>query len=169
MKLISTTGVIASKSNCPTAGESLGTSCSVYTVPAVDASGTVWQVSVELHTYTDGNCGTYSESGHPEHGVCGFPPYGWATEFSPQYIYIPDIAWSHPANPQVGQTAHPPTQYLESYGITTVTGWPQTYQTGWQLSVGQEITTVYGQDGWRLIIYYSGNGQWSATENDLTP
>jgi hypothetical protein len=168
LKLISTTGVIASKNNCPAAGQFLFSTCS--NVTAVDASGTSWEVGAPAQAFTDGNCGYTLTVGQPNYGECGFPPSGWSVNYQPSYITVDPIYWSHPNNPQAGQLAYAGGQFVYSSSNTYVTNWPETYTAGWARSDNELLYEVTGIDGWRIQIRFTQFNNWySAIEDDLTP
>ena len=168
MKLISTTGVIASKNNCPAAGQFLYSSCA--TVTAVDAAGISWSVGAPAQVYTNGNCGTNVMVGSPINGECSFPPNGWAVSYYPLYLTVDPIYWSHPSNPLAGQLAYAGGQFLYTYGITTYTNYPETYSTGWVRTDQELLHEVTGMDGWRIQIRFTAwNNYYSSVEDDLTP
>lgn len=166
-KFFSIAGIAHSSSGCPQAGTVLSESC--VTVFAQDVSGTNQQTFVKEYTVANGSCGTYTIQDPLVEGVCGHPPSGWAISYSPQSITVPDIYWNHPQNPSYGQLAHPQQDYLESYGITYYTSYPDTYSTGWQRSNGEILAQIDGQDGWKLTITYTGMSTYSYIEDDLTP
>ena len=168
MKLISTSGVIASKNNCPTAGQFLYSTCS--SVQAQDATGTWWEVGVPAQAFTDGNCGFYLTVGQPSYGQCSFPPSGWSVSYQPNYITVDPIYWSHPSNPQAGQLAYAGGQFIYSSSNTYVTNWPETYTAGWVRTDNELLHEVTGIDGWRIQIRFTQwNNYYSAIEDDLTP
>ena len=170
MKLISTSGVIASKNNCPTAGQFLYSTCQGG-VQVQDAGGTWHEVSVPAQAFTDGNCGvSISSSGTPVYGQCGFPPNGWYTYYQASTLTVDPIYWSHPNNPQAGQLAYAGGVFTYYYSFTYYTSYPDTYSGGYQTPDGQILTEVTGIDGWRLVItYQQWNNGYSAVEDDLTP
>lgn len=168
MKLISTSGVIASKNNCPTAGQFLYSTCT--TIQAQDAGGTLWEVGVPAHAFTDGNCGVNLMVGSPTEGQCGFPPSGWSVSYTPSYLNVDPIYWTHPNNPQAGQLAYAGGAFVYSASNTYVTNWPETYIAGWTRSDQDLLIEVTGIDGWRLQIRYTQWNNWyEAVEDDLTP
>ncbi len=166
-KLFSIAG-IASKNNCPMAGQFAYSTCT--TTQAQDAAGSVWDVGVPAQAFTDGNCGYTLTVGQPTYGECGFPPNGWSVSYNPSYVYVDPIYWSHPNNPQAGQLAFAGGSFVVSYSNTYVTSWPDTYTAGYQKMDGETITEITGIDGWRLVIAYSAfNNYYTAVEDDLTP
>ena len=168
MKLISTSGVIASKNNCPTAGQFLYSTCS--TAQAQDASGTWWEVGVPAQAFTDGNCGVNLTVNGPTEGSCSFPPSGWVVYYNPSYLTVDPIYWSHPNNPLAGQLAYAGGQYVYSYSTTYVTNYPDTYSTGWNRNDQELLQEITGLDGWRIQIRFTqSNNYYSAIEDDLTP
>jgi hypothetical protein len=168
LKLISTSGVIASKNNCPAAGQFMYNTCEP--VDATDASGTSWPVSAPAQAFTNGNCGYTLTVGQPTYGECGFPPSGWSVSWQPSYLTVDPIYWSHPSNPQAGQLAYAGGQFVYSSSNTYVTNWPETYIAGYQKLDGEVFTEITGVDGWRLRITFSAWNNWyEAIEDDLTP
>jgi hypothetical protein len=169
LKLISTSGVIASKNNCPAAGQFLYDTCH-YGVNAVDAAGVTWSVGAPAQVYTNGNCGTFVTVGPPLEGQCGFPPIGWSIIWTPQYITVDPIYWSHPDNPQAGQLAYAGGQFLYTSSNTYYTNYPDTYTAGWIRTDQELLHEVEGVDGWRLQIrFLASTYGYSAVEDDLTP
>lgn len=168
MKLISTSGVIASKNNCPTAGQFLYDTCEP--VFAYDASGTQWAVSAPAQAFTDGNCGVSLTVGSPIEGQCGFPPSGWSVSYTPSYLTVEPVYWTHPNNPQVNQLAYAGGQFVYMSSNTYVTSWPETYNTGWTRNDQDLLHEVTGVDGWRIQIRFTQWNNWyEVVEDDLTP
>lgn len=168
MKLISTTGVIASKNNCPAAGQFVYGTCA--TVTATDASGTSWEVGAPAQAFTDGNCGYTISAGSPVEGQCNFPPSGWVTQYSQSQITVDPIYWSHPSNPQCLELAYAGGVFTYQNSFTYYTNYPDTYSGGFQMQDMTVMHEVTGIDGWRLqIVFMSANNWYSAVENDLTP
>jgi hypothetical protein len=166
-KLFSIAG-IASKNNCPMAGQFAYNTCT-YT-QAQDAAGSLWEAGTPAQAFTDGNCGYTLTVGQPTYGECGFPPSGWAVDYQPSYVSVDPIYWTHPNNPQAGQLAYAGGQFVYTYGITYVTTWPETYSTGASLNDGDLFLEITGIDGWILRITYSAfNNGYNAVEDDLTP
>lgn len=168
MKLISTSGVIASKNNCPTAGQFMYSTCA--TVTATDASGTSWEVGAPAQAFTDGNCGVNLSIGSPTEGQCSFPPSGWVTQYSQSTLTVDPIYWTHPNNPQAGQLAYSGGTFVYHSSFTYITNWPETYSGGWVRNDNELLHEVTGIDGWRIQIRFTQFNNWySAIEDDITP
>ncbi len=169
-KLLSISGISASGQGCPAYGTYLGESCT--TAQATDASGAVHTVGVRQYVFANGSCGEIYQVEQPQFGVCDFPPYGWAYGYYPNYVWVGDIYWSHPSNPQYGQLAHSGQNYVVNYGIDFYTTYPDYYSTGATvLYDGSQIgNDINGVDGWRLRIFFQFDGTtYTTIEDDLTP
>ncbi len=170
-KLLSISGISASgQSGCPAAGTVLNSYCGTTT--AIDAAGVTHTVGVTEYEKANGSCGSYIEQDSPILGVCGHPPYGWAYTYYPNYVWVDDIYWSHPSNPQYGQLAHSGQNYVINYGVDFYTTYPDFYSTGATILYdGSQIgNDINGVDGWRLRIFFEFDGTtYTTIEDDLTP
>jgi len=168
LKLISTTGVIASKNNCPAAGGFISSSCA--TVSATDAGGTIWQVGAPSQIFHDGQCSSYESIGSPIYGQCGFPPNGWVTYYQASTLTVDPVYWSHPSNPQANTLAYAGGVFTYYSTFNYYTNYPDTYSGGYQMQDNELLHEVIGLDGWRLQIrYQQWNNGYSTIEDDLTP